>query len=234
MSKKNKDKKEKKALKAVRAVTKAVSKAVKTKEPVAPKKMGSKSKSLPVTKRRAPGEAIEPNLPSRREGWTSAVSPSVGRTHFLYITQHADLSRFTMENRASWPTYAQGTDRVITLATRINGDQNILEYQMAVCHPSKVQLMGGYAVNKGDRFSRDIGRKIATGRLASDPHAFKLSDETLRGGHQAILLAVLKDAVSNKNVSGAAKKVLVEELSWRESEFEMYGRGSVEVAPDFT
>lgn len=151
-------------------------------------------------------------------------------TRFHYFSEEPNLVRFTADNRGNWPHTARSTARVVSLATRLSADQKSLQYQVAVCMPTQIYVHDAAIYRKGDTFSRKIGRTIAQGRLETNPISTSITSKTINGGHREILKAVLLNAVNNKAVPLAARKVLAVELAVAEalSEYEDHTVGSVQ------
>lgn len=58
----------------------------------------------------------------------------------------------------------RGTDRVVTVARRLSGDRQFVEFSFSVNHPS-TRNRYGHLLFKGDRFNKKLGRHIAEQRL---------------------------------------------------------------------
>lgn len=107
------------------------------------------------------------------------------------------------------------SDRVVTIATSWNKNRTKLHYQVAVCMPTRRYMSDNAVYQRGDDFSRKLGRTIAHGRLNSNPQKVDLREVSMpvsKLNASQLEKLVLEHAVQNKNLPDSARKVLRLEL----------------------
>ena len=90
-----------------------------------------------------------------------------------------------------------------------------MHYQVAVCMPTRRYLDNRDIYQKGDEFSRRLGRTIALGRLNANPQKVEFTEKFLRDGHRGhktLEAHVLQNALSNPNIPLSARKAIAKHI----------------------
>lgn len=138
---------------------------------------------------------------------------------YAYLsTMERRLTKSEHARRAAasdWVNEIEIGERVVTVATSMNEKRTKLHYAIAVCAPKKA-LIGAGKLRKtgGDTFRRDLGRKIALGRLTGEKTHFtvRLDEETVKGGARAISKALYTHASKNKELPSCARAIFARNL----------------------
>jgi hypothetical protein len=146
---------------------------------------------------------------------TRTALSNVSQVKFAYYRQ-------AMSNPKPGNMLYYSSERVVTVASALSKNRSKLLYHVAVCAPTRRYMNDKAFYQIGDEFSRDRGRKIAGGRLASHPYKIGLPKSMLQEGrrfsYHELELIILRHAVNNDSLPPCARKILATALKSREAE----------------
>lgn len=144
----------------------------------------------------------------------SNKNASTPRVKIAYVTQAARKPSVEMLLSPDWNGNVEVGNRVFTIASQLNSKGTKLNYQIAACAPLRKCAFGHGT--SGDNFSKAIGRKIATGRLASS--AFTASVPSAEEGQskaETITRALYTHIAKNDKLPSSVRRFFERELRSR-------------------